>query len=597
MRNFQAYRTLFLVIILVASKAFAQDPLERNVTIEKKFEPIIEDAGKISGIPDVFQVDNKKAKVDYSEIYQPLPLEKQIVTLAAQDIDHQLEIEQSKEAFIRLGAGNYWNTLGEIALPVINKEKDRLDLRLNHLATFGKKQHAFSRANLTFNHYFSDYDLYADVGVSHRYFNYYGNNFYSTTGDSIFNLNDYVSTFPPGALTNYTEQNLTEISRSAQTVNLSDLNNSPQNDMLWRYHAQLGFRALPTAFGTKHHGELNYEFFDAVNGLRETIAQANYGFDRELGNHRLGLDISFTNIFYHESDTNKINFWDYYAVLAFNPYYLITGNDWYLRAGFKTDFSLVHGRAFNPMPDVQAEWHAIPKWLSLYGGVGGSFDLATLNQTYIENPYIFHDLRVKDVYTPVNPYFGFKLKPLHNLLMDAYVDYRYSIDEHFFVNKAYETSDILPVNLSDYTHLYTNRFNVLYSNASVFKTGMRIYYNYKDIVNLQLKGAYNAWEVADEDRAWMKPTVEADFRTDVRINSKLTTTAMVFYEDGRYAKLGDKPYKMKAKIDVNLGATYAFNKSFSAFAKLNNLLNSKYQQYFGYEVQGINFMLGGAVAF
>ena len=43
-----------------------------------------------------------------------------------------------KEAFLRLGAGNYWNTLGELALPIINKEKDRLDLRLNHLGTFGK---------------------------------------------------------------------------------------------------------------------------------------------------------------------------------------------------------------------------------------------------------------------------------------------------------------------------------------------------------------------------------------------------------------------------------------------------------------------------
>jgi outer membrane cobalamin receptor len=48
---------------------------------------------------------------------------------------------------------------------------------------------------------------------------------------------------------------------------------------------------------------------------------------------------------------------------------------------------------------------------------------------------------------------------------------------------------------------------------------------------------------------------------------------------------------------VNLGATYTFNQTLSAFAKLNNLLNSKYQQFYGYEVQGINFMLGGAVSF
>jgi outer membrane cobalamin receptor len=50
-------------------------------------------------------------------------------------------------------------------------------------------------------------------------------------------------------------------------------------------------------------------------------------------------------------------------------------------------------------------------------------------------------------------------------------------------------------------------------------------------------------------------------------------------------------------VDVNLGATYTFNRTLSAFAKLNNLLDSKYQQFYGYEVQGINFMFGGAVSF
>jgi outer membrane cobalamin receptor len=54
---------------------------------------------------------------------------------------------------------------------------------------------------------------------------------------------------------------------------------------------------------------------------------------------------------------------------------------------------------------------------------------------------------------------------------------------------------------------------------------------------------------------------------------------------------------MNPKIDINLGSTYTFNKTFSAFAQLNNLLNSKYQEFYGYEVQGLNFMLGGAVSF
>ena len=95
----------------------------------------------------------------------------------------------------------------------------------------------------------------------------------------------------------------------------------------------------------------------------------------------------------------------------------------------------------------------------------------------------------------------------------------------------------------------------------------------------------------------MKPALEADVSADVRINKNLTATAQLFYEGERYAQLGGKPFKMDPKVDVNLGATYTFNRTLSAFAKLNNLLDSKYQQFYGYEVQGINFMFGGAVSF
>ena len=582
MQRFRIYWTIVLVA-LTSPILFAQEKIERNITIEKNYEPAVEDAGKITAIPEVTRVDNTKAKVDYTEIYQPIPLEKQIVTLSEQAVSHSA-VPKSKEAFIRLGAGNYWNTLGEIALPVINTEKDRLDLRVNHLATFGKKQHAFSKANLAYNHFFADYDLYANVGVSNRYFNYYGDNFKGISGDS-FDLTGYADSLP---LPNYLALS------DSTTISLFDIANNPLHNLLWKYHAQVGFQSLPTVIGTQHQAALNYEFFDSADDLKETIAKASYGFERELGSHRLGVNVDFTNIFYHALDTTQTDFHPYYAVFSFNPYYLMEGNDWYLRAGLKTDFSFVHGRVFNPMPDISGEWRVAPKWFAIYAGVVGSLKIADLNTIYTENPYIFRDVRIKDVYTPVNPYFGFKLKPVSNFLVDAYVDYRYIIDDYFFVNKAYEAS---PMNQGAFNQLFTNRFDVVYSNASLLKSGIRMYYNIKDIVNLELKGAYNFWNVATEDHAWMKPAIEAEFMTDVRINKKLRTSAMVFYEGERFAKLDNNSLKMKPKLDINLGASYAFNQTFSAFAKLNNLLNSKYQQFYGYEVQGINFMLGGAVSF
>ncbi|MEA4935916.1 MAG: hypothetical protein VB102_04640 [Paludibacter sp.] len=588
-------KNTFIIILLMSfcfTKLTAQEEVDRNITVEREFQPVVKDAGKITTLPEILQISNAKERVDYSEIYQPLPFDKSILPLSPEEMLLKQKNSQIG-AYVRLGMGNYWNTLGDVALPVIKNEKNRLDLLLNHTGTFGDKQHSLSQGILKYNHFFKKYDLYAGMNFSHEYFNYYGKNF-DGAGD-IVGLLPWAHLYS-GPTPVYTEQALERITRTPQDVSLLSLATSPLADMLWRYNVHAGIRSLPNVRGHKYSGEINYDLFHSDNGLQEHIVTTSYGFSNPLGANRFGMDFKLQNMFYRQNDAPAINFWNYYAVFSMNPYYMIERTDWYLRVGVKTAFSFIHGRPFNPMPDVNGEWKILPKHLSVYGGVTGSFTPSTLNSIYAENPYVYSDLRVKDNYVPVNPYFGFKLKPLHNLLLDAFVDYRYIDDQYFFVNKAYAS---LSSQLSaDSATLYTNRFNAVYSDVNLFRFGIRMNYNYKNIVNIQLKGVYNDWKVATERFAWMKPAIEADMSADVRVNSKLTVAANLFYEGKRYAKLGDTLIEeMQPKLDINLGASYSFNRTFSAFAKVNNLLNSKYEQFYGYQVQGINFLIGGAVSF
>jgi len=583
----------FMIILLTSlciAGATAQDEVDRNVTVEREYQPVVEDAGKISSLPEILQINAAKERVDYSEIYQPLPFDKSILPLSPEEMLLPKKADQMG-AYVRLGMGNYWNTIGDFVLPITKNEKNRLDLLLNHAGTFGVKKHAFSQGTLKFNHYFKNYDLYAGMNFLHEYFNYYGNNFDGAS--DIIQLDPWASLYS-GPTPVYKEQALERITRSPQDVSLLNLANSPLTDMLWRYNAHAGIRSLPNARGQKYSGELNYDLFHSNNGLQEHVFKAQYGFSNPLGANRFGMDFELSNMFYRQNDAPAINFWDYYAVFSMNPYYMIERTDWYLRAGVKTAFSFIHGRPFNPMPDVSAEWKVLPKYLSVYGGVTGSFTPSTLSSIYAENPYVFSDLRVKDTYIPVNAYLGFKVKPMHNLLVDAFIDYRFIDDQYFFVNKAYKSTGLT----GDSATLYTNRFNAIYSDASLFRFGVRMNYNYKNIVNVQLKGVYNDWKVTTERFAWMKPAIEADLSADVRVSRNLTVAANLFYEGNRYAKLGDTLIEeMQPKMDVNMSASYSFNRTFSAFAKVNNLLNSKYEQFYGYEVQGLNFLLGGAISF
>jgi outer membrane cobalamin receptor len=54
---------------------------------------------------------------------------------------------------------------------------------------------------------------------------------------------------------------------------------------------------------------------------------------------------------------------------------------------------------------------------------------------------------------------------------------------------------------------------------------------------------------------------------------------------------------MNPKVDINLGAAYSYNNWFTAFVKVNNLINNKYQDFYGYDVQGFNVLGGVSFSF
>jgi len=54
---------------------------------------------------------------------------------------------------------------------------------------------------------------------------------------------------------------------------------------------------------------------------------------------------------------------------------------------------------------------------------------------------------------------------------------------------------------------------------------------------------------------------------------------------------------MKPKLDINVGASYSYLNWFTMFAKINNLINSRYEEFYGYKVQGMNVLVGAAFSF
>ncbi len=583
---------LFFLIISSFTNLQAQDSIfDRNVTVEREYKPVIKDAGKINSAPEVLEQTVVKSAPTYSDFNLPLNADFNIHILSAAELALQKRIN-TENGFARFGLGSNLNTLADFAYPIVNTQDIKLDFSLNHLGTFDAKAHSTTKAALSFDKYFNSLVFYAGLGGGHEYLKYYGNNF--DQNNKVVSLDSLSKKYYDAT---YQEQNLNSISRTPQTVGINSLAKDSTSETFWRYNAFVGIRSLPLSEGMRYLAEVQYKVFNSLNGLSENLIQTKAGFSTMSDENRLGLDLEMYNLMYHSNNPALLNFWDAFTVFAMNPYYSFERKTWNVRLGVKSSFSFIHGKPFNPSPDVSAEWKAVPKYFSIYGGITGGYQVNTMNDMFSENRYLFPDVRVQDTYTPYDFYAGVKLKPIYNLLIDGYVDYRSIDNQYFFVNKEYAlTSSTVPVP-PVYSTLFTNRFNVIYSSATVLKVGARANYNLQNWLNVQLKGSINNWTVATETHAWNQPNWEANLSTSVKLTPDFSVDANVYLDDGRYAKLGNTAILMNPRIDINLGASYSYNNWFTAFAKVNNVINNSYQDFYGYDVQGFNVLVGAAFSF
>lgn len=578
---------IFILLFVTASiNLQAEDSIvNRNVNVEREYKPVIQDVGKINSLPNLLEPNIEKTAAKYSEFNLPLSVDYNLHTLSSTQPASNKN-NNKNAGYARLGFGNPLNTLANFAYPILSKSDTKLDFSFNHIATFENKTLSNTKASLLFNKNFSAFDLYAGMNGGHEYFKYYGNNFNENA--NFLNIKGLAA--DPAA--NFTEKNREGLNKNKTNLDLNTFLKDSTNTF-WRMNAYVGFKSAPSAKGLRYNAELEYKLLNTKNGTNEHMIHTLGQFSIPSHNNRMGLDLDLYNLAYQSKLPSLLNFESGYSIFSLNPYYGIERKNWKVRLGAKSSFPIANGKTASPSADINGEWKAFPKYLSLYGGISGGYAINSMNDILTENRYLLSELRVEDTYTPINLFAGFKLKPLYNLMLDAYIDYRKVKDQYFFVNKSYSTTTILN---SD-SVLYTNRFNVIYSDASLLKLGLRANYNFQGWLNIQAKAAYNSWNVGTEKYAWNKPVWEGDMSTNIQMTKEINISASAYYEAGRHAKLGNQSMAMKNKMDINLGGSYSFNNWISSFVKINNLLNTKNQYFYGYEVQGINVLIGAAFSF
>ena len=552
------YILLLLLPISVFTQAQTKDSVvTRNVTVEREYVPVVKNAGKVTSSPQVVESKETKTEAQYTNFNIPLSINSTVYALPPARLIQS--DKQVKDGFVQIGIGTYPNTLLDFAYPLVKNSDTQLDFILRHRGAFGYELYSKSIAGLQFNKQFESIKFFMGINGGHDYFSYYGKEF-------------------------------------DETLTAKPKNQDPEKETMLRAGIFVGFQSAEEPDEWHYGAKLGYDLFNIADVSEHTIG-INGRLSAAFQEDRIGADIKLQSMVY-TGTAGVPNLWDNYSVLMLNPYYMLQrGENWSLRLGLKVAFATGEGRTVNPSPDVHFDWQVAPDWLGFYAGLTGDYKVNSQNSILAENPYLSFDTpQIGGTYTPFEFFAGVKIKPSANFMMDIFANLRYLDNQYLFKNKI--ITDEQDPSLAPTDTIYTNRFNAIQATATHFRIGGRLNYTYQNRLNIQLKGIYNSWDVQNNHLyAWQKPAFEMDFSTSFNATKELAFSLNVFYESERHAKLGNHIATMKQKVDVNVGASYTYLDWLTIFAKANNLLNSKYENFYGYQVQGLNAMVGAAISF
>ncbi len=572
--------------------ATKKQDLSREMTLEREYDPSVQDANKVNTLPAIKEPEVRKIPIDYSDYTIATEPEKEISLLPSGDIMTRMDYNK-RRGYLNFGIGTHLNINGDLGYHILNTEKDKLNIFYSHRSTNGnvkyiqledEKVKAKINDNLggvDFKHAF-DKTIFS-IGAKYGYsaFNYYGMPI------------DAVSSADYASILERADRNTKQVN---QTI-AANIGFESKEGAAFGYLLDLGYVNFSHKYGLGEPAEGPTEHtFDVKFDL-------NAGFN---GNMRVGLGGQVEYFNYGLPDETRAVDGSYYtyefenhAEIMLTPYYKVMGDNWNVKLGAKVMLATGEDTKFMASPNIAADVEVAEK-TQLYLNAGGKLYSNSMYETSLVNRY-------------VNP--TRELAPSRNWL-DAVLGIKSGVAPGFwfdvFAGYKITNSDVLFVPSRTFMDDHFGNFSEAMGDVDTKRlfVGANLKYSYQRLFDITLKGVYNNWKAnygdtwvggepnAELEHAWGKPEMELTAGLTVRPIRPLEVALNYYLATGRYTPVGGaETYKMDNINELNLTATYNFNDTFGVYAKLGNILCQKYELYYGYPMQGFNAMIGVNINF
>ncbi|WP_026775312.1 hypothetical protein [Polaribacter sp. Hel_I_88] len=356
---------------------------------------------------------------------------------------------------------------------------------------------------------------------------------------------------------------------------------------------------------------LSIAYFSDDFSSKEFLINLNTNFDlpidfisRNLNNLKVNTSLEFLNGSF-ESDyqnQNEVNYSIFTA--SINPEYTTTFSGFALKLGTKLFASFDSENSVNHFliyPDIKIQKTIIKEQLNVYAGVFGDFHTNTYREFAAENPFISPTQFITQTAEKYNAFIGFNGVLNKDLSFNISANIKEEEDKALFVRNNSKSNGI--TNTANGSELkgfeYGNSFSVIYDDVKTTSIFAELAYDFNKNLEVSTNIQFDNFNMATLTEAWNLPTVQTTVSAKYTTNKWFATTN-IFYigerKDVLYSAVSPSNLSgiqtLNSFVDVNLNGGYHFNNQFSAFLKLNNVLNTDYQRFANFNVQGFQ-ILGG----
>ena len=617
---------LLVALASLYTPAFAQNAndsaLNRSVTVERDFQPVIRAAGKVATKPAVVETAIEPAQVEYSEFTADVTPSTAFHSLLSQPT--RFEAADEYHGYIR-GALGHPNTLFDFGYHLDDGKKSILDVYAHHKAQWGLATLSNTKLGFDFTHPFSRCSLYFGVNGGNIFYHKYGH-FY-----------DYAYFTENNAEFGMWEKN------KVAYANREDFTD-PHKTSLWTAEAFIGVKANPKE-DVQYLIQTGYMLFAKIGAVAEHQVRTRFNLDWHSNEHHVGAHFYVQNNFLQLSGLAEQipdSLYNSRHNFRLEPYYEYRGKRARVHVGVNFDFNIGRGQnalsatkdiTFAPSPHVNLEAQIAKQWLTIYADVMGNHGFGSL-QNYMENnryrlihPGIISHHAAS--YTPVDAELGFRIRPHRDLLFEIHGGYAYMFDKLTLIANVDNTSSYTRLG----TPMMAGDFAYTYSNYGRGKAGGQINYHKQDIIRINLHGDYYFWAAYEHEpvaytfenpgealanitgsrRVYDRPDWELGLRIDGKIDRHWSLYSDNRFMGSRWALATDGEHLLSPTIDLNLGAEYNMwvgkaaarlnhsatgtlrpetKPNLTLFVQVNNWLHRKNEIYYGYRSIGINCLAG-----